>query len=80
MSDIESKVKEIISEQLGVALDEVLAEKSFMDDLNADSLDVVQLVMTMEEAFDTEIPDEEAEKIQTVGDAINYVKSQQEKG
>jgi len=73
-SSIEDKVKEIISEQLGVAIDEVRPERSFMDDLGADSLDVVQLVMTMEEAFDTEIPDEDAEKIQTVKDAIDYIK------
>jgi len=74
-NSIEDRVKEIISEQLGVAIDEVRPEASFMDDLGADSLDVVQLVMTMEEAFDTEIPDEDAEKIQTVKDAVDYVVS-----
>jgi len=72
-NEVAKKVKEIISEQLGAAVEEVQESKSFMDDLGADSLDVVQLVMTMEEAFDIEIPDEEAEKIQTVKDAIDYI-------
>jgi len=66
-------VKQIISDQLGVSLDEVRSESSFIDDLGADSLDIVELVMAMEEAFETDIPDEEAEKIQTVQDAINYI-------
>jgi acyl carrier protein len=72
---VEDKVKEIISEQLGVSLEEVRGDASFMDDLGADSLDVVQLVMSMEETFDTDIPDEDAEKIQTVQDAIDYIKN-----
>lgn len=70
---IENKVKEIIAEQLNVDINEVEASKSFINDLGADSLDIVELVMAMEEEFDLEIPDEQAEKIQTVGDAINYI-------
>ncbi len=77
MSEIETKIKEIIVDQLGVSEDEVKSESSFVDDLGADSLDLVELVMAMEEAFDTEIPDEEAEKIRTVADAINYIKNNQ---
>ncbi len=69
----EEQVKKIISEQLGVGIDEIRPEASFIDDLGADSLDIVELVMAMEEAFGTDIPDEEAEKIQTVKDAIDYV-------
>ncbi len=69
----EDQVKKIISEQLGVGIDEIRPEASFIDDLGADSLDIVELVMAMEEAFGTDIPDEEAEKIQTVKDAIDYV-------
>jgi acyl carrier protein len=61
-------------EQLGVSEDEVVPEASFIDDLGADSLDIVELVMAMEEEFDMEIPDEDAEKIQTIQDAINYIK------
>ena len=66
MSTIEERVKKIISEQLGVKQEEVTNEKSFVEDLGADSLDTVELVMALEEEFDTEIPDEEAEKITTV--------------
>ena len=75
MSDIEQKVKDIIVEQLGVDAGEVKPEASFVNDLGADSLDTVELVMALEESFDMEIPDEEAEKIQTVGQAIDYVKA-----
>jgi len=71
--DVEARVKEIIVEQLGVNADEVKNESSFVDDLGADSLDTVELVMALEEAFDCEIPDEEAEKITTVQQAIDYV-------
>lgn len=74
-SDIESKVKEIIVEQLGVDAAEVKPEASFVNDLGADSLDTVELVMALEEEFDIEIPDEEAEKIQTVAKAIEYISS-----
>jgi acyl carrier protein len=70
---LENKVKEIIAEQLNVELSELDASKSFINDLGADSLDIVELVMAMEESFDVEIPDEDAEKIQTVGDAIKYI-------
>ena len=69
----EDKVKEIIMEQLGVGADQVTPDASFIDDLGADSLDTVELVMALEEAFDIEIPDEEAEKIATVKDAVNYL-------
>jgi acyl carrier protein len=72
---IEDKVKKIIAEKLSVDLDEVVPEASFVDDLGADSLDLVELIMSMEEEFDVEIPDEEAEKLVTVGDAINYTKA-----
>ena len=72
---LEDKVKEIIVDQLGVDADQVKPEASFIEDLGADSLDTVELVMALEEEFDLEIPDEEAEKIRTVGDAINYIKS-----
>ena len=73
MSDIAKRVKEIVAEQLGVEEAQVLTESSFMDDLGADSLDTVELVMALEEEFDCEIPDEEAEKITTVQQAIDYV-------
>ncbi|HIJ88332.1 MAG TPA: acyl carrier protein [Desulfuromonadales bacterium] len=73
MSDIAKRVKEIVAEQLGVEESQVLTESSFMDDLGADSLDTVELVMALEEEFDIEIPDEDAEKIQTVNDAIEYI-------
>jgi acyl carrier protein len=72
---IEDKVKEIIVDQLGVEAEQVKPEASFIDDLGADSLDTVELVMAFEEEFDLEIPDEDAEKIKTVGDAITYIKS-----
>lgn len=72
-SAIEAKVKSIIADQLGVGEDEIKPESSFIEDLGADSLDIVELVMAMEEEFEVEIPDEEAENIKTVGDAINYV-------
>jgi len=75
VQDIEEKVKEIIVEQLGVKSSDVLANASFVDDLGADSLDTVELVMKFEEDFDIEIPDEDAEKIQTVQDAINYIQT-----
>ncbi|MFD2180438.1 acyl carrier protein [Veronia pacifica] len=77
MSNIEERVKKIIVEQLGVEEAEVKNEASFVDDLGADSLDTVELVMALEEEFDTEIPDEEAEKITTVQAAIDYVNSAQ---
>jgi acyl carrier protein len=72
----EDKVKKIIAEKLGVDLSEVVPEASFVDDLGADSLDLVELIMSMEEEFDTDISDEDAEKIQTVQDAIDYIKAQ----
>ena len=75
LENVEKRVKEIIVEQLGVSEEEVVPEASFVDDLGADSLDLVELVMTFEEEFGQEIPDEEAEKIQTVQDAIDYIKS-----
>jgi len=71
---VEEKVKQIVAEQLGVDEDQVTEDASFMDDLGADSLDTVELVMALEEEFDIEIPDEDAEKIQTVKDAVNYIK------
>ena len=74
MSSIEEQVKNIVAEQLGVKEEEVTADASFVDDLGADSLDTVELVMALEEAFECEIPDEEAEKITTVQQAIDYVK------
>ena len=74
MASIEERVKEIIVEQLGVEEDEVSAEASFIDDLGADSLDTVELVMAFEEEFNIEIPDEDAEGISTVQDAIEYIK------
>ncbi|NLI61379.1 MAG: acyl carrier protein [Clostridiales bacterium] len=67
------KIKGIIVEQLGVEADEVTLEASFIDDLGADSLDIVELIMALEEEFDMEIPDEEAEKISTIGDVIDYI-------
>ena len=73
MSNIEDRVKKIVAEQLGVKLEDVKNESSFVDDLGADSLDTVELVMALEEEFETEIPDEEAEKINTVKAAIDYV-------
>jgi acyl carrier protein len=73
MADTDEKVKQIVVEQLGVDEAEVTPNASFVDDLGADSLDTVELVMAFEEAFDIEIPDEDAEKIRTVKDAIEYV-------
>ena len=72
-ADIEQKVKDIIVEQLGVNAEEVSRDASFIDDLGADSLDTVELVMAFEEEFNAEIPDEEAEKLKTVGDAVDYI-------
>ena len=72
-TNIEAKVKSIIADQLGVGEDEIKLESSFIEDLGADSLDTVELVMAMEEEFEVEIPDEEAENIKSVGDAINYI-------
>ena len=76
MSEIAEKVKKIIVDKLGVDESEVTNEASFTNDLGADSLDTVELIMDFEKAFDTSIPDEEAEKIQTVGDAISYIEAQ----
>ena len=73
MSTIEDRVKKIVVEQLGVAEDQVTPEASFVDDLGADSLDTVELVMALEEEFDAEIPDDEAEKITTVKQAIDFI-------
>ena len=73
MSNIEERVKKIIIEQLGVKEEEVKPEASFVDDLGADSLDTVELVMALEEEFDTESPDEEGEKITTVQSAVDYI-------
>jgi len=73
MSNIEERVKKIVCEQLGVKEDEVKAASSFVDDLGADSLDTVELVMALEEEFETEIPDEDAEKLTTVQEAIDYI-------
>jgi len=77
MSDIVARVKDIVVEQLGVNADEVTTEASFIDDLGADSLDTVELVMALEEEFECEIPDEDAEKITTVSEAVNYINSVQ---
>jgi acyl carrier protein len=73
MASIDEKVKQIVAEQLGVEEDQVTGDASFMDDLGADSLDTVELVMALEEEFDIEISDEDAEKIATVQDAIDYI-------
>ena len=75
MSSIEERVKKIVVEQLGVKEEEVNLESSFVDDLGADSLDTVELVMALEEEFETEIPDEDAEKITNVKEAVDYVTS-----
>ena len=77
---VADKVKSIIVEQLGVDEEEVTPDASFVDDLGADSLDTVELVMAFEEEFDVEIPDEDAEKMRTVGEAIAYLKNKTEKG
>ncbi len=79
MADIETRVKEIIVEQLGVDPAEVVSGASFINDLGADSLDTVELVMAFEEEFGIEIPDEEAEKIQSVGQAVEYITAHQAK-
>ncbi|MBW1701299.1 MAG: acyl carrier protein [Deltaproteobacteria bacterium] len=79
MASVEEKVKKIICEQLDVPEKDVVPEASFVDDLGADSLDQVELIMAMEEEFDLSIPDEDAEKIATVQDAIDYVKSGKKK-
>ena len=71
------KVKEVIVEQLGVEEDSINMDTSFIDDLGADSLDIVELIMTLEEEFDIQIPDTEAEKVSTVGDVIEYIKNNQ---
>lgn len=78
-SEIETRVKKIVVEQLGVKEDEVTTDASFVDDLGADSLDTVELVMALEEEFETEIPDEDAEKIVTIKDAVSYIVSRMEK-
>ena len=75
MSSIEERVKKIVVEQLGVSQDQVTADASFVDDLGADSLDTVELVMALEEEFDAEIPDDEAEKITTVKQAVEFIQT-----
>ena len=77
MSSVEERVKKLICEQLGVKEEEVRDKASFVEDLGADSLDTVELVMALEEEFETEIPDEEAEKITTVKEAIDYILAHQ---
>ena len=77
MSTIAEKVKEIVVKQLAVAEDQVTEEARFIEDLNADSLDQVELIMALEEEFNAEIPDEEAEKLKTVGDAIAFIEAKQ---
>ncbi len=74
MTNLEENVKNLIAEQLNINSEEITDESSFMEDLGADSLDTVELVMALEEEFGIEIPDEEAEKIKTVGNAIDYIK------
>ena len=73
MSNVEEKVKDIIVEELGVEREKLTSEASFMEDLGADSLDTVELVMAFDKEFDIDIPDEDAEKLRTVGDAMNYL-------
>jgi len=77
MSSVEEQVRGIIAEQLGLKADEIKNDASFVDDLGADSLDTVELVMALEEEFETEIPDDDAEKITTVQQAIDYIKARQ---
>ncbi len=79
MESIEQRVKKIVAEQLGVNESEIKIESAFVDDLGADSLDMVELVMALEDEFETEIPDEEAEKITTVQQAIDYIDSHSKK-
>ena len=79
MSDIESRVREIICEQLGVSEDEVKKESSFMHDLGADSLDIVELIISLETEFEIDVPDEDAEKIATVQDVIDYIEKSKAK-
>jgi acyl carrier protein len=78
MANLDERVADIIVEQLGATKEEIVPEASFIDDLGADSLDIVELVMAMEETFDIEIPDDDAEKIQTIGDAVAYLKDKLE--
>ena len=75
MSNIEQRVIKMVAEQLGVKEDDIQASSSFVEDLGADSLDTVELIMALEEEFDAEIPDEDAEKIATVEDAVNYIQA-----
>lgn len=75
--EIAERVKSIIAEQLGVNMEEVTPEASFIEDLGADSLDIVELIMALEEEYDMEIPDEDAEKIQTVEDVVSYIQGKQ---
>ncbi len=75
---LEARVTDLIVEQLGVSKEEAVANASFIDDLGADSLDIVELVMTLEETFDIEIPDDDAEKMQTISDAVGYLKERVE--
>ena len=75
---LEERIFDLIVDQLGVTKEEIVPEASFIDDLGADSLDIVELVMAMEETFDIEIPDDDAEKIQTIGDAMSYLKTRVE--
>ena len=77
MSTVAEKVKKIVVDQLAVSEDQVTEDARFIEDLNADSLDIVELIMALEEEFSAEIPDEEAEKLKTVGDAIKYIESKQ---
>ena len=80
MSSVEDQVRGIIAEQLSLKAEEIKNDASFVDDLGADSLDTVELVMALEEEFETEIPDEEAEKITTVQHAIDYIRARQNEG
>ena len=75
---LESRVTDLIVEQLGISKEEAVMNASFIDDLGADSLDIVELVMTLEETFDIEIPDDDAEKMQTIADAVGYLKERVE--
>lgn len=80
MADVSDRVKEIVADQLGVSAEQVTPDARFIEDLGADSLDTVELVMALEEAFQADIPDEEAEQLLTVGDAIKYIQDFQAKG